>query len=1091
VRRAIAWVAENHVAANLVMLLMVVGGLAALPAISQKSFPDIEVEAIQIGVPFLGATPEEVEEGVCVRIEEEIQSIEGIEEITSTAAEGSCGVTAELLSGYPTDRALTEIKNAVDSIDTFPDDTEKPVVSHVEVRRNALQLALWGDASERGLKEFGERVRDEISALPGVTQVDLAAVRPYEISVEVPEESLRRHGLTFDEVVEAVRRGSLDRPGGSIKTRGGEVLLRTKGQAYTGEEFERIVVRARDDGTRLLLGDVAAVVDGFTEDPATARFNGEPAVLVKVYRVGDQKVLDLVETVKDYVAGARARLPEGLTLTVWQDESQALRDRLDILIRNGVSGFFLVFVVLALFLRLRLAFWVSIGVPIAFLGALWLFPPADLSIDVISLFAFILVLGLLVDDAIVVGENVHRHQERGEDGLQSAIRGAQEVSVPVIFGVLTTVAAFLPMVMSPGPIGQVFGAIGLVVMCCLFFSLVESQLVLPAHLGHMKLASKKEAGEEPRPGSLGARWRRLQGRLSRSLDAAARRVYRPALERALVWRYATLAGGVAVLAVTLSFVAAGHMKFSFFPPVEADYVKARLTMPQGTPEDVTAEAVRRLEEAAWRVKAELDEEYAGFEEGSVVRNILAAVGQQPSLSSGPPRMGAAASGGTHLGEVSVELLGGDVRPIRAREVAQRWREQVPEIPDVEELVFASDLFSAGDPIDVQLSSPDVAALQQAAEDLKGRLGEYPGIFDVADSFREGKQEIKLRILPAAQTLGLTLEDLSRQVRQAFYGAEAQRIQRGRDDVKVMVRYPESQRRSLGDLEELRIRTPDGGEVPFYAVAQVDRGRGFASIKRADRRRVIDVTADVDLTQTTANEVLADLEQDFMPGLLSRYPSLSYDLEGEQREQQKTLAALVRNYAFALVLIYALLAVPLRSYFQPLLIMAVIPFGLVGAIFGHAVGQYYNSALERLSMMSVFGVVALTGVVVNASLVLVHYVNAMRDRGVALTEAVRSAGVARFRPIVLTSLTTFSGLLPLLAERSVSARFLIPMAASLAFGVLFASVISLFLVPCGYVVLEDLKGLGERLRGRRPAREAAPEAAGGEPGAPAWARGAGR
>jgi multidrug efflux pump subunit AcrB len=1080
VKRIIAWFAANHVAANLLMALLVVGGLAALPLTNQKSFPDLEIDVISIGVAFLGATPEEVEEGVCVRIEEEIQGLSGIEKVTSSAAEGNCGVSAELIAGYPIDRALTEIKNEVDSITTFPEDTERPVVSHFEIRRNALQIALSGDLSERALKTFGERVRDEISALPGVTQVELAAARAYEISIEVPEESLRRYGITFDEVVRAVSRGSLDRPGGSIKTEGGEVLLRTKGQAYLGREFGEIVVLTRPDGTRLLLRDVAHVVDGFQEEEVSARFNGEPSVLITVYRVGDQKVLDLVATVKRYVEEARYRLPEGVSLTVWRDGSEVLRDRLRILIDNGRLGFVLVFVLLALFLRLRLAFWVAIGVPIAFAGSLAMFPILDISIDVISLFAFILVLGILVDDAVVIGENVHTHQERGDDALKSAITGAQEVAIPVIFGVLTSVAAFLPMILSPGPFGQVFGAIGFVVILCLLFSLVESQLVLPAHLGHMKLESREAAAEKRKGDSIPARWRRLQLRLATSLERFAERRYRPLLERALAWRYATLAAGVAVLAITIAYVGTGRMKFSFFPPVESDYVSARLAMPLGTPNAATARAVAQIEAAALELQAELEAE-TGM---PIVENVFASVGQQPSGGGGRPSLSGLAAGDSHLGEVSIELLGGDVRPLSSKEVARRWRELAPPIPDVEELVYASDLFSVGDPIDLQLASPNVVALEEAAERLKSKLAEYPGVFDIADSFREGKQEIKLALLPSAEPLGLTLDDLSRQVRQAFYGEEAQRIQRGRDDVRVMVRYPRTQRRSLQDLENLRIRTPSGGEVPFYAVARAHYGRGFATIKRADRSRVINVTADVDQTQGNANAVLADLRRTFLPTLIAEYPGLRYDLEGEQREQQKTLASLLRNYVFALVVIYALLAVPLRSYLQPVIIMAVIPFGIVGAIFGHRVMRELAPALGNLSMMSVFGVVALSGVVVNASLVLVHYINQLRAGNTSVRDAVAEAGVARFRPIVLTAITTFAGLAPLLLEGSLSAQFLIPMATSLGFGVIFAAVISLLLVPASYVILEDLQRLAQRdaptVEAEAEARRAARDTAGEEP-----------
>jgi len=1060
VNAAIAWFARNHVAANLLMVIFVVGGLAALPSINQKSFPDFEVEMIQIGVPYPGAAPEEVELSVCVRIEEEIQGLEGIDRITSTASEGACGVTAELLSGYPIDRALSEIKNAVDSIDTFPEDTEKPIVSHVSPRRQALQLALAGPASERALKIYGERLRDDISSLDGVTQVELTSTRDYEISIEVPEESLRRFGLTFDQVASAVKRGSLDRPGGTIRARDGEVLLRAKGQAYTASDFERLVVETREDGTRVLVGDVARVVDGFAEDARYARFDGEPSVMIQIYRIGDQRVLDLVETVKAFAAGSVTAVPGELDLTVWRDGAQYLRDRLDILIRNGRSGFILVFVLLALFLRLRLAFWVSIGVPIAFLAALAIFPALDLSIDVISLFAFILVLGLLVDDAIVVGENVHRHQERNEEPLEAAIRGAQEVSVPVVFGVLTTVAAFLPMLAAPGPLGQVFGAIGVVVICCLLFSVVESQWILPAHLGRMKIES---TAADPEDGAVLARWKRVQAFCAEGFERIAERRYRPALGRALEWRYAAVAVGAVMLMLAVTSIASGHLRFSFFPPVENDYISARLTMPLGTPVEVTSEVVAQLERSAQRLREELDREFGGGE-ASLVKHVLAAVGEHPGGGSRPPGRLDDSAAATHLGEVTIELRSADDRPVAADAVAQRWRELTPAVPDAEELVFRSALFSVGDPIDLELRAVDMDVLRSAADTLKAKLSEYPGLVDINDSFLEGKQEIKLSILPEAEALGLTLDDLARQVRQAFYGEEAQRIQRGRDDVKVMVRYPMSQRRSIADLENLRIRTPEGGEVPFYAVAQADMGRGYASIRRSDRQRVVRVTADVDRERANAAQILRDLEAGFLPQLVADNPGLSYTLEGEQSEQRETLGALIRSYGFALVLIYALLAIPLRSYAQPLIIMAVIPFGLVGAILGHFIMGLFGSI--TFNMMSVFGVVALSGVVVNASLVMVHYVNSCRDRGQPLEEAVREAGCARFRPVVLTSLTTFAGLLPLLSERSVSAQFLIPMATSLGFGVVFATAISLFLVPASYVILEDLKSLG-RGKPKRP------------------------
>ncbi|MCP4036913.1 MAG: efflux RND transporter permease subunit, partial [bacterium] len=895
---------------------------------------------------------------------------------------------------------------------------------------------------------------DELVAIDGITQVDLRNVRSYEISIEVSEADLRRYALTFDDVVQAVRRSSVDLPGGAIKTSKGEILLRSKGQAYTGRDFERIVILTRPDGTRLRIADVAEVNDGFEEDARFARFDGERAVLIQVYRIGDQRVLDLVEKVKRYTDTAEAWLPEGLELTVWRDRSTSLRDRLDILVRNGLQGFVLVFLLLAFFLRLRLAFWVSVGVPLSFLAALVFFPATGVSINVISLFAFIMVLGLLVDDAIVVGENVHSHQERAEDPLEAAIRGTQEVSVPVIFGVLTTVAAFLPLVTADGMMGQVFSEIGLVVVFCLAFSVIESQLILPAHLSHSHAPARI-----PREGSVRARWKNAQDRTSGLLVNVAKNGYRPWLARALEWRYTTIAIGIMALLWTIAILVSGRMGFTFMPKVESNYVTAGLEMPLGVPVEFTADAVRKLEASAQRIKAELDREFPQ-EDASVVKHILASVGGRPS---GESRHGGGASrgsaGSSHIGEVSLELQRPESRPVDASEVERRWRDATPAIPDAVELTFSASLFSAGDPVAVRLQSADIEDLRLAAEELKSRLTEYPGIYEIRDSFRDGKEEIKLSILPSAELLGLSLQDLGRQVRQAFYGAQAQRVQRGRDELRVMVRYPEAERRSQSDLEGMRIRTPDGDEVPFDRVARVESGVGYSSIRRTNRMRVLNVKADVDRSIANSNEIMADLRSNVLPQLLADHPGLHYELEGEQREQSKVLAGMLRDFGLCLVLIYGLLAVPLRSYSQPLIIMAVIPFGLVGAIAGHLLMGH------GLSMMSVFGVVALAGVVVNASLVMVHYINSRRAIGIPLVDAVRDAGVARFRPIVLTSLTTFVGLTPLLLEKSISAQFLIPMAISLAFGVALATTVTLFLVPSAYLVLEDVRAIASRIFGR--------------------------
>ena len=1077
--RAIGWFVRNPVAANLLMLLLVGGGLVAMPQIPQKTFPDIDIDVVTVSVAYLGASPEEVEEAVCVRIEEQIDGLAGIERIASTAAEGVCAVRAEVIAGADVDVVLSDIKNQVDAITTFPEQTEKPIVSKLTVKRTVADIAIYGGADERALKEIGERVRDEIVALPGITQVDLAFVRPYEVSIEVSEESLRRHGLTFSQVADAVSRSSLDLPGGSLDTPSGEILLRTKGQAYVGPDFEDIVVLTRPDGTRLRLGDVARVIDGFEEVDLFARFDGHPAVLVKVYRVGDQDLIEISDAVNDYIAQARPRLPEGVDMTLWKDGSVSLRLRIQTLLRNAVSGLVLVFGVLALFLRLRLAMWVGIGVPVAFLGAFTVLPFVDISIDVISLFAFILVLGILVDDAIVVAENVYSHEQRHGDRLRAASEGAQEVAVPVIFGVLTTVAAFMPLVVAPGPMGEVFAVMGLVVIACLMFSVVESQLVLPSHLSHGRTAVPPAGAEaeEDAPARGLARWGDVQRRFSGRLERFTRERYLPFLERAIEWRYLSISIGVGLLIVFAGVIAGGYMKFSFFPPVPADHATAYLSMPRGVPLPMTEQAVAQIEGAAIELARDLDERWPS-PAGPVVRHRFSAIGSQPGRGEGHGDLGGRPDvASTHLAEVQLELLPSELREVSTRQVADLWRERVGEIPDAVELDFVDDYFSAGKAVEVELAGADTEELRAAAAWLKDRLAEYPGVVDLNDSFRLGKQEVRLALLPGAEPLGVRMRDLARQVRQAFYGDESQRIQRGRDDVRVMVRYPESERRSLGDLENLRIRTSTGAEVPLSTVARVELGRGYSSIEREDRRRVVDVTADVEREEITANEVYADLHARVFPELRARFPGIVLGIGGEQEEQTEVFGALYRDAALALLVIYALLAVPLRSYAQPLVIMSVIPFGLVGALAGHLLMRWLSPLWGgtfdgNLSFMSINGMMALSGVVVNASLVLVVYVNRRRAQGVEPLVAVREGAAARFRPIVLTAVTTFAGLSPLMLERSIQAQFLIPMAISLAYGVLFATGITLILVPCGYAVIEDVRGLPARLARRlrkRPGR----------------------
>ena len=1057
--RMIEWFIRNPVAANLLMFVMIfAGGCVTLPNLRQEEFPPIEPEAVSIIVEYRGASPAEVEESICIRIEEAIDGTPDVDRILATASEGVCRVTAEVTVGGDLDGATTEIENRIDAIDTFPVDAERPSVAKYQVRRPILKVALHGPIGERDLKKLGQRTRDAITALPGVSQAELRYDRPFEVSIEVSEQTLRRYGINLESVAQAVRASSLDLPGGSVKTGGGEILLRSKGQAYHQTDFEDIVVLTRTDGTIVRLGEIAQVIDGFEDTELQGRFNGDPSVMIKVTLVGEEDALVAAAAIKDWIEPYRLTLPEGVSATIFADESLELVVRLSVLARNGISGMLLVLVVLALFLRFRLAMWVAAGVPIAFTGALMLFPVLGLTINTMTVMAFILVLGILVDDAIVIGESVHTAETTGLEQVDAAVKGTQAVFTPVIFGVLTSIAAFIPILLVPGRMGSFFGTIGYGAIACLTFSLIESLLILPAHLAHRRVSVSSGDSNSGGSNEVSRAWRRFQGRLSDALERLAQVHYRGVLDRAIEWRYASVAIAIAVLILTIGLGASGRLRYQFFPQVAGDVAYASLTMPRGIPLERTIAAVRQLQDAADQLQEEIDAETPG---SSIFVHSFASIGEHIARSG--PESGPQA-GGTHLAEIGIELISGLDRETTTDDVVKRWRELTGPIPDAVELAFSSDAFGPGDPVSIELSGgTDIDELVRAAATLKQHLGQFAGVSDIADSFRLGKQEVQLSVRDSALPLGLTQNDLARQVRQAFYGEEAQRVQRGRDDVRVMVRYPEAERRSLGSLEEMRLRNRDGIEVPFSAVAEAEITRGFASINRVDRTRVITVSADIDRTVTTPEVVLGQFEA-WLPEFQTLYPTVHYRHGGEQREQADAASGLLSGIQLALALIFVLLAIPLRSYGQPLIIMSVIPFGMVGAVLGHKLMGW------DVVFFSILGMIALSGVVVNASLVMVHAINIHRSEGFALIEAVRRAAILRFRPIVLTTATTFIGLIPLMSEAAVPATPLIPMAISLAFGVLYASIMTLFLVPVGYLILDDLSNgihrMRERLTGQR-------------------------
>ena len=1032
----IHWFAHNPVAANLLMVLLLLGGAFGAISTNQEEFPNFDIKVINIGVPYLGAAPIEVERSVCIRVEEAIEGVEGIDKIRSTATEGYCSVTAELISDADEIGVLNEIKSRVDGINSFPAETEKPIVSKLAFTKRVVQIAVSGNTDERTLKEIARELRDDLAALDGISQVDVDYIRPYEISIEVSERELRRFGITLDQISKSIRDNSLDMPGGSIKTRNGEILIRTTGQAYWGQEFEEVIVLTRPDGTRVALKDIGMIRDTFEEGDLLARFNGERGVVVNVSQVGKEDLIQIAEDVRKLVKHTQGTLPEGISLSTWIDTSYELQERMSVLTRNAGGGLVLVLVILALFLKFRVAMWVAVGIPVALLGTLAALPFTDITISTMTVMAFILVLGIVVDDAIVVGERVFGHEQEGKSPLQAAVDGTWEVSVPVIFGVLTTIAAFLPLIMVEGRMAGFFSPIGWVVIFALICSVIESQLILPSHLAHRKHS-------EPTTG-FSAAWNRFQGGLAGWLQNLASNHYMPFVQNVLRWRYVSAAICLGVLILALSLIASGRVVFGFFPAIEGDRVYAGLELPEGIAAESTLAAAAHIEDAARRLSADMTEEM-GLSD-PLIRNILSSVGQTVDRG-GPGRPSGA--GRSNIAEIVIDLAPlAERNNISAKVVVNRWRDYVGAVSDAVKLTFDADSYSAGSPIEYQLKGKEVDELREAAEQLKAELSRYTGVFDISDSFRSGKQEIQLSLLPEARNLGLTLADLARQVRNAFYGAEAQRIQRNQDDVRVMVRFPESERTSIGNLEDMYIRTPDGNEVPFYSVAKFELSRGYSSINRLNGRRMVTVSADVDRTMVAPEEVSESIRSELIPDFRNSYPHIDIELGGEQEERSTAMGGLLMGSLFSLIVIYGLLAIPLRSYLQPLVIMSVIPFGAVGAIVGHYVLEV------QLMFFSALGIVALSGVVVNASLVLVDYANRQRREGKDIMEAILTSCVVRFRPIMLTSVTTFVGLIPLMSTSTPATAPFKPMAVSLAWGVLFATFITLLLVPCLYLMVED-------------------------------------
>ena len=1050
-RGPIAYMARNGVAANLLMFFIVAGGLVSMNGLVQEAFPALSFDHVEISMSYPGATPDEVEESIVVKIEEQVAALDDVREVTAIATEGYATVMAALRTGTDMSRALDDIESAINRVQTFPAGAERPEIREMTNRQSVIRLVLYGDVSERALKELAFRVEDDIASLPAVSYVETSGVRSYEISIEVPLHRLRAAGLTIEDVSNAVRRGSLDLSAGSIETRNAEVRVRTIGQGYDQQDFEEIIVLSGADGTVVRLGDIADVRDGFQDVDLSTRYEGQRAAFVEVYRTAGEQVLEVVRAVEEHLEReVIPGLPAGLSIEILNNDAEVYESRLDLLLENGFAGLLLVLVALTLFLEIRLAIWVALGIAVSFIGALAAALALDISINTVTLFGFLLAVGIVVDDAVVVAEHVHAERRKGLPGIAAAIRGTQRIKRPVIFAVLTTVAAFAPLLFVPGPLGGVFASLALILICILLLSLIESLLILPSHLSHLPAPGRQPASSPER----------FLVRVQSGVDRGFGWFVEGPLDRAL--RAATgcpavvIAGGVGMIILSVSLVASGIVGIIFTEPVQSDIVTANLEMPEGTPARRTAELVDDLEAAGRRAIERLGRDRPAGAEPLLV-GVNSTVGMRARQLGGPIVQQPSLRPQSHIAAVEFKLLPAERRDVSAAAFVQAWRAEAGGVPEARSLAFTADLLDLGAPVQAELSHPDADRLRQLGDAVVARLREFDGLFDIRSDHAAGLQEIQLELRPEARTLGLTLDGLARQVRAAFFGDEALRVQRGREDVRAYVRLPPEERDAIADVEGYLIRTPAGSEVPLSRVATVRLGSSHSSIRRKDGQRVVTVSADVDPAVITGNEATALLADTILPELEDLDPGFSYTFGGAQQQQVESVDAVGRAFFLALLAIYALLAIPLGSYTKPLIVMAVIPFGIIGAILGHLI-----MGLSLSATSSMFGVVGLSGVVVNDSLVMLYFIDERLQAGLPARDAIIEGAKGRFRPIFLTSLTTFLGFAPLIFERSLQAQFLTPLGVSLGFGIVFATAVLMLIVPALATVYFDVRGVGDRL-----------------------------
>ena len=1059
------WSVEHRISVNLLMVFLLVAGLYTVLSMKREVFPQFSLDMIHIGVEYPAASPEEVEEGVCIKIEEQLKGLEDIKTIYSTAKESYGSVTLELKANTNINEKLDDVRTEIGLIDTFPDDTKKPVITEIKNNDPSIYLAVFGDVNEKQLRVTAEKIRDDLVEDENISLVSLLGTKDYEISIEISEESLRRFNISFDQLVYAVKTGSLNMPGGKIKTKNKEFLVRTKGKFYTGEEFENLSIVTKKDGTSVKLKEIAGVIDKFEDQDIEARFNGKPAVLVVIRRTDAQDTIAISKAVKDYIKANQNNLPKGIKLSYWFDLSEMVQDRIDLLLKNGLQGVLLVFIVLALFLDLGLAFWVASGIPISFMGAFLVLKALGASINMISLFGFIMTLGILVDDAIIVGENVYTHYKAGKSPKQAVLDSMAQIGAPVVMAVLTTIVAFTPLLYLGGIMGKFISIMPKTVICILALSLVEALIILPAHLEHsLQVLEKRKDNSLQKSVSkfkdllksiIFFRWLKkdiidshafINGKVEKGLDFFIYEIYTPVLKYCVKNRYFTLAIGFAILIVSIGVTVGGHVPFVFFPKTDSNWIVAEIVYPLGTSFEKTKKTAKQIEQGAFKLN-DFFKDKVSNQKNIIVNNfsqlgVIARRDWKPGVYGG------------HCAEIWIEIQPSTKRPgLSASDVTNKWRELTGDVLGIEQLTFS--IISGGpggNPIEIQLRGEDFNSLQLAAEQLKKEIAKYPGTFDIIDTFKPGKTEKQLSIKQEARSLDVTMADIATQIRQAYYGEQALQIQRNKDDVKVMVRYSKKERESEASIDNLRIRTKDKKQIPLNQVANIKTKQGYSTIQRVDRKRLITIISNIDENIANAAQIVADLKVNYLNDLVSRFPGISYDLEGQAKRTEESLANLKTGFLFAAMIIFLLLASQFQSYIQPVIIMTAIPFGFIGALLGHLIMGL------NLTMMSIFGIVALSGIVVNDSLILIDFINKKIKEGQKQEDSVIESGQNRFRPVLLTSITTIAGLFPLLLETSFQAQFLIPMAVSISFGLLAATVLILVFVPSLYLVIKDLTGV---------------------------------